>query len=98
MIKPLGNLVLIEKIETGEKVTAGGLVISAQFADNGPAKGRVIDIGDGEQNYKGEIIPVPEINIDDIVYFPPHSGTEVEDDGGKKYLLVSCKNILAVKK
>ena len=98
MIKPLGNLVLISKIETGEKVTAGGLVISAQFADNGPAKGKVIDIGDGEQNYKGDVIPVREIDINDIVYFPPHSGTEVEDDDGKKYLLVSSKNILAIKK
>ena len=97
MIKPLGNLLLIEKIETGDKVTNSGLVISAAFSDNGPSMGKVIDMGNGEQNYKGDIIPIPEIDIGDIVYFPGHAGTEIEDESGKKYLLIVSKNILAIK-
>lgn len=98
MIKPLGNLLLIEKIETGDKVTQSGLVISAAFSDQGPSVGKVIDMGDGEQNYKGDIIPIPDIDIDDIVYFPAHAGVDIEDEDGKKYLLVVSKNILAIKK
>lgn len=98
MIKPLGNLLLIEKIETGDKVTQSGLVISAAFSDQGPSVGKVIDMGDGEQNYKGDIIPIPDIDINDIVYFPAHAGVDIEDEDGKKYLLVISKNILAIKK
>lgn len=97
-IKPLGNMLLIEQIEVGDKTTSTGLVISAAFADNGPAKGTVIAIGGGEQNYKGDIIPVPEISVGDVVYYPKHAGADIEDEDGKKYLLVVSKNILAIKK
>ena len=96
MIKPLGNLVLLEKIESGDKVTSTGLVISASFAE-GPKTAKVIAIGPGEQNYKGEIVPVVGIAIGDLIYYPEHSGTEIEDTDSKKYLLLSSKSILAVK-
>lgn len=98
MIEPLGNMVLLEKIEVGDKTTSTGLVISAAFADQGPSKGKVIAIGGGEQNYKGDIIPVPDIMEGDIVYYPSHAGTDIEDEDGKKYLLIISKNILAIKR
>lgn len=97
MIKPLGNMLLIEQIEVSEKTTSTGLVISAAFIDNGPAKGTVIAMGDGEQNYKGDIIPIPEIVEGDLVYYPKHAGTDIEDEDGKKYILITSKNILAIK-
>lgn len=97
-IKPLGNMLLIEPIEVGDKTTSTGLVIAAAFVDNGPAKGTVVAMGEGEQNYKGEIIPIPEINVGDTVYYPKHAGTDIEDEDGKKYLLIVSKNILAIKK
>lgn len=97
MIKPLGNLLLIEKIETSEKTTKTGLVISSAFADTGPAQGKVLAVGEGEANYKGEVIPILNISEGDHVYFPDHSATDIEDEQGNKYILVNCKNILAVK-
>jgi co-chaperonin GroES (HSP10) len=98
MIKPIGAMLLIKKIETGEKTTATGLVISAAFSDQGPSRGIVVDMGDGEYNYKGDLIPINGIDIDDTVFFPEHSGTEIEDDDGTKYLLLNAKNVLALKK
>jgi co-chaperonin GroES (HSP10) len=98
MIKPLGNMLLIEPIEIGDKTTSTGLVIAAAFVDNGPARGTVIDMGAGEQNYKGDIIPIPEIKIGDVVYYPKHAGSDIEDDNGKKYILIVSKNILAINK
>lgn len=91
-------MILIEPIEVGEKTTSTGLVISAAFVDQGPAKGTVIAMGDGEQNYKGDIIPIPEIEEGDVVYYPKHAGTDIEDEDGKKYILLVSKNVLAVKR
>jgi co-chaperonin GroES (HSP10) len=84
MIKPIGSMLLIEKIEQGDKTTKTGLVISAAFTDSGPKQGKVIDMGDGEFNYKGDLIPILGIDIDDIIYYPEHSGTDIEDENGNK--------------
>jgi len=95
MIKPIGSMLLVEKIEQGDKTTKTGLVISATFADSGPKRGRVVDMGDGEFNYKGDLIPILGIDIDDIIFYPDHSGTEIEDENGNKYLLLSNKHVMA---
>ena len=97
MIKPIGAMLLIKKIEVGEKKTATGLVISATFSDQGPSKATVIAMGDGEYNYKGDLIPIGGIKIGDTVLYPEHSGTEVEDDDNVKYLLLNAKNVMAIK-
>jgi co-chaperonin GroES (HSP10) len=97
MIKPLGNILLIKKIESSEKTTKTGLVISAAFSDQGPSQGTVIAVGNGEANYKGDVIPINDIDVGDIVFFPAHAGTDIEDEDGTKYVLVNCKNILAIK-
>lgn len=97
MLKPMGNLLLISKIQEAEKTTKTGLVISSAISNTGPAMGKVVDMGEGEYNYKGDLIPVLGVDIGDIVYFPDHSSTDIEDEDGTKYLLVSSKNVLAVK-
>ncbi len=91
MIKPVGSMLLVEKIESGDKTTKTGLVISAAFSDSGPKRGKVVDMGDGEFNYKGDIIPILGIDIGDVVFYPEHSGTEIEDEAGNKYLLLIAK-------
>jgi co-chaperonin GroES (HSP10) len=97
MISPLGAMILVKKIQKGDKTTKTGLVISSTFSDNGPAEGEVIKLGTGEQNYKGEILPIPVIEVGDIVLFPDHSGVDVEDEDGTKYILLNSKNVLAIK-
>ena len=95
MIKPMGGLVLIKQEALAETTTASGLVLSASYKDNGPKKGTVIAIGTGEPNaLNGEIIHIPDFQPDDIVLYPDHSGHEVEDEDGTKYLLVHYKHIL----
>ena len=98
MIKPYGAMLLIEEEKQSDKTTASGLVISAAFNDPGLRKGRIVDLGDGEYNYKGDLITINGLDINDIVYYPQHGGTDVEDEDGTKYLLLNAKNVLAVKK
>jgi co-chaperonin GroES (HSP10) len=94
-IKPIGGMLLVTKIENSDKVTAGGLVISAVFNDSGPKSGTIVEMGMGEVNYKGDLIPIPELEVGDVVYFPDHTGTEIEDDQSNKYLLINHKHIMA---
>lgn len=95
MIKPIGGMLLVRKTEEGDKTTKSGLVISATFRDSGPKSGTIVEMGGGEANYKGEIIPIPELDIGDIIYFPDHTGTEIEDEEGNKYLLLNHKHVMA---
>jgi len=98
MIKPIGAMLLVKKLERGDKTTTTGLVISASFLDDGPAQGTVVDMGDGEYNYKADLIPINGIDIGDTIFYPDHSGTPIEDEDGTKYLLLNAKNVLAIKK
>ena len=95
MIKPIGGMLLIRKKQEEDKTTKSGLVISAVFNDSGPKIGTIVDMGMGEVNYKGDLIPIPELNIGDVIYFPDHTGTEIEDDQSNKYLLINHKHIMA---
>ena len=97
MIKPYGSMLLIKEEKAGDKTTTSGLVISAAFSDTGLKTGTIIDLGDGEYNYKGDLIPINGLDIDDMVYYPQHGGTEIEDEDGTKYLLLNSKNVLAKK-
>jgi len=96
-IKPYGAMLLIQEDEVTEKKTTSGLVIAAAFANNELKTGKIVAIGNGEHNYKGELISIQGIDLGDIVYYPTHSGTNIEDEDGKKYLLLNAKNVLAIK-
>ena len=93
MIKPIGSMLLVTKVVEGDRTTATGLVISAGFDDYGPKTGKVIAMGDGEPNHRGEIVPIHGIDIGDVVMYPQGSGTEVED-GTEKYLLIKYEDLI----
>ena len=95
MFKPIGGMLLITKKQEEDKTTKSGLVISAVFNDSGPKIGTILDMGAGEVNYRGDLMPIPELNIGDEVYFPDHTGIEIEDDQSNKYLLINHKHIMA---
>jgi co-chaperonin GroES (HSP10) len=95
MIKPIGGMLLVTKKQEEDKTTKSGLVISAVFNDSGPKIGTIVDMGAGEVNYRGDLMPIPELDIGDEVYFPDHTGTEIEDDQSNKYLLINHKHIMA---
>jgi chaperonin GroES len=97
MIKPIGDMVLVKKAKDEEKVTKSGIVLAGFTSDSGPSEGEVIAVGPGERNYyTGELVKLDLIEVGTKILFPQHAGTEVEDDGDK-YILLSYKNIIAVK-
>ena len=90
MLKPLADRVLVE-VDVEESKTAGGILLP-DTAQKKSQKGTVIAIGSGKVLDNGERLPV-EVAVGDRVLFAKYSGVDIEE-GGKKFLLLSERDIL----
>ncbi|MCX7599048.1 MAG: co-chaperone GroES [Armatimonadetes bacterium] len=93
MLQPLGDRVIVEPLE-GQDKSPGGIILP-DTAKERPQEGKVIAVGPGALNDKGERVPLP-VKEGDIVIFTEFGGTEIKVDG-KKYLIVDERSLLAVK-
>ena len=92
-ITPLSNHVFIEPLSE-DKVTKTGIVLPDSVEKERPIKGRVLAVGNGKRNEKGEIVPM-SVKVGDLVLFKKYGPDELEIDG-KKYLVGSEDDILAI--
>jgi len=86
-IKPFEDRVLVEPEEIEESRTKSGIIIP-DTAKEKPRTGRVIEVGTDEELAEN-------IKVGDRIVFAKFTGDEVEFEG-KKYLIVSRSDILAV--
>lgn len=91
--KPLSNHLFLEPLEE-EKTTKSGIVIPDSAEKERPTRGKVIAVGEGKRNEKGEITPM-SVKVGDTVLFKKYGPDEVELDG-KKYLVGDEDDILAI--
>lgn len=90
MLNPLADRVLVE-VDVEESKTAGGILLP-DTAQKKSQKGTVIAIGSGKVLDNGERLPF-EVAVGDRVLFAKYSGVDIEE-GGKKFLLLSERDIL----
>jgi chaperonin GroES len=91
--KPLSNHLFIEPIEE-EKTTKSGIVLPETAEKEKPIKGKIIAVGPGKTNEKGERI-LMSVKVGDTVLFKKYGPDEIEIDG-KKYLVGDEDDILAI--
>lgn len=91
-IKPLHDRVLVERVE-GEECTNGGIILPDSAIDR-PDEGKVIAIGAGRRNEKGELMPLA-VKVGNTVLFGKYCGNDVEVEG-KEYLIMREGEILAI--
>ena len=91
-LKPLGERVIIKKLEAEEKTKSG--IVLPSSAKEEPNMAEVIAIGDGILNDEKK---KDEIKIGDKVIFSQYAGTEVKIDG-EEYTILKLTDILAVVK
>jgi len=91
--KPLSNRVFIEPLEEEQK-TQSGIVLPDTAEKEKPIKGKVVAIGPGKLNEKGERI-IMTIKVGDTVLFKKYGPDEIEIDN-KKYLVGDEEDILAI--
>ncbi|MDQ0163652.1 chaperonin GroES [Bacillus alveayuensis] len=92
LLKPLGDRVVIELVETEEK-TASGIVLP-DTAKEKPQEGKVVAVGTGRVLDSGERV-APEVKEGDRIIFSKYAGTEVKYQG-TEYLILRESDILAV--
>jgi len=91
-LKPLGARVVVEPLEQDE-VTAGGIVLP-ETAKEKPQKGKVLSVGAGDRDDKGNRIAM-DVKVGDTVLFAKYGGTEIKIDG-KKLLILRESDLLAI--
>lgn len=75
-LKPLGDRVLVKRIEEQEK-TAGGIYIPDAAKEKGQM-GAVVAVGQGRLD-KGSVVPL-QVKVGDKIIFGKYAGTEVSDN------------------
>ncbi|HEY8416706.1 MAG TPA: co-chaperone GroES [Limnochordales bacterium] len=91
-LQPLGDKVIVQPIEQEER-TVGGIYLP-DTAKERPQQGKVIAVGPGRINDKGQRIAMT-VKAGDRVVYSKYAGTEVELDG-QEYLILSESDILAI--
>ena len=88
-LRPLGDRVLVKRIEHEEK-TAGGIFIP-DAAKEKAQTGSVISVGAGRLDNAGNTVPMT-VKEGDVVYFGKYSGTEA----GHDLLIIKEDDILGI--
>jgi len=91
--KPLSNHIFIES-EVEEQKTKSGIVLPDTAEREKPMRGKVVAVGPGKMNEKGERQPM-SVKVGDSVLFKKYGPDEVEFDG-KKYLVGDEDDVLAI--
>ena len=92
-IKPLSNNIFLEPVEEGKK-TKSGIFIPETAEKNKPTTGKIVAVGPGKLNDKGERV-APSLKVGDNVLFKQYGMDEIEIEG-KKYLVGNEDDVLAI--
>jgi len=91
-IRPLGERLLVQRMEAESK-TAGGILLP-ESAKEKPKEGKIIALGDGRLLDSGERAEW-SVKAGDRVLFTSYGGTEVKYNG-EEFLIMEERDILAV--
>ncbi|MDR4945027.1 co-chaperone GroES [Neobacillus cucumis] len=92
MLRPLGDRIIIELVESEEK-TASGIVLP-DSAKEKPQEGKVVAVGTGRVLENGERVAL-DVAEGDRIIFSKYAGTEVKYQG-VEYLILRENDILAI--
>jgi chaperonin GroES len=90
-LQPLGDRLIVEVLEE-EETTVSGIVLP-DTAKEKPQRGRVLSVGPGSRNDKGEIVPMDVAEGDEVV-FSKYGGTEIKV-GTDEVLILRESDVLA---
>jgi chaperonin GroES len=74
-LQPLGDRLIVEVLEE-EETTVSGIVLP-DTAKEKPQRGKVLAVGPGSRNDKGDLVPMDVAEGDEVI-FSKYGGTEVK--------------------
>src|SRR5256712_13721731 len=90
-LQPLGDRLIVEVLEE-EETTVSGIVLP-DTAKEKPQRGRVLAVGPGARNDKGELVPMDLAKSDEII-FSKYGGNEIKL-GTDEVLILRESDVLA---
>jgi chaperonin GroES len=91
-IRPLGDRLVVERIEQEEKTTGG--IIIPDTAKEKPKQAKVIAVGPGAKDENGKRIEM-DVDVGDIVLFTQWAGSDIKIDG-KEYLVLKESDVIGI--
>jgi chaperonin GroES len=91
-IRPLGDRILVRRIQEEEK-TKGGIIIP-DTAKEKPQEGRVVAVGKGKMTEDGKLL-APDVKAGDRILFGKYAGSEIKLEG-EEHLILREDDILGV--
>ena len=92
-LRPLSNHIFLEPVES-EKKTKSGIYIPETAEKEKPTMGKVVAVGPGKHNDRGERMPMT-VKVGDMVLFKKYGMDEIEISG-QKYLVGDEDDVLAI--
>ena len=90
--RPLGNRVLVRRLEAEEKLKGG--ILLPDSAKKKQEQAEVIALGTGKLDKAGKILPLP-VKVGDIILMEKYSGQEITLDD-QEYVIVRGDDIIAI--
>jgi chaperonin GroES len=90
-LQPLGDRLIVEIVDEEEVLSSG--IVLPDTAKEKPQRGRVLAVGPGALNDKGERVP-PDVDSGDEIIFSKYGGTEIKL-GMEDYLILRESDVLA---
>lgn len=91
-LRPINDRVIVKQMDPEEKTDKG--IILPDAAKEKPTKGKVIAVGPGKADDKGNRQPLP-VKEGDTVYYGKYAGSEVDIEG-TKYVILRESDLLGV--
>lgn len=91
-LKPLGNRVLIRRLEAEETLKGG--ILLPESAKKKQEQAEVVAVGPGKNDSKGNLVAMP-IKEGDIVLMEKYSGQEITLDD-QEYVIVRADDLIAI--
>jgi chaperonin GroES len=91
-VRPLRDRILAKRVEAQEQ-RIGGIIIP-DTAKEKPQTARVVAVGNGRVNDKGEVFPL-DVKANEYVLIGKYAGTEIKLDG-EEYLILREDEVLGV--
>jgi chaperonin GroES len=83
---------MIERLEEEEKTKTG--IIIPDAAREKQQRGKVVSVGKGRVNEKGEVLKL-EVKEGDVVLFEKYGGEEIKIDG-KEFVILKEESVIGV--
>ncbi len=90
--RPLYDRILVERLGDEEKTKSG--IIIPDAAREKQQRGKVVAVGKGRVNEKGEVLKL-DVKVGDVVLFEKYGGEEIKIDG-QEYVIMKEEGVIGV--